>query len=164
MGKWIIGAIVVFALISGSSSDEPKSGPDLPEVVEAATGTEEADAAEREVARAARRAEARRQARREARAEARRVARAQARREARAAARREARREAEQERAQALAAAAETSECDENYSGCLDPSSSDYDCEGGGGDGPDYTGLVNVRGTDIHELDRDGDGIACDTY
>jgi type IV secretory pathway VirB10-like protein len=160
MGKWIIGAIVVIAIISGGSSSEDatKKSADLPEVVEAVTGTDEAAAAEQAEARAARRAEARREVRREARAE--------ARREARAAARREARREAraEQERVQALAVAAETSECDENYSGCLDPNSSDYDCEGGSGDGPDYTGLVNVRGSDTHDLDRDGDGIACDTY
>jgi hypothetical protein len=32
------------------------------------------------------------------------------------------------------------SECDPNYSGCLNPNSSDYDCAGGSGDGPDYTG------------------------
>lgn len=32
------------------------------------------------------------------------------------------------------------SDCDPNYEGaCLDPNSSDYDCQGGSGDGPDYT-------------------------
>ena len=55
------------------------------------------------------------------------------------------------------------SECDSNYEGaCLDPNSSDYDCEGGSGDGPDYTGTVEVVGDDPYDLDRDGDGIACD--
>jgi hypothetical protein len=55
-------------------------------------------------------------------------------------------------------------ECDSNYEGaCLDPNSPDYDCAGGSGDGPDYTGTVRVAGNDPHDLDRDGDGIACDT-
>jgi hypothetical protein len=53
--------------------------------------------------------------------------------------------------------------CDPNYAGgCLDPSSYDYDCAGGSGDGPDYTGRVRVVGDDHFDLDRDGDGIACD--
>jgi hypothetical protein len=54
-------------------------------------------------------------------------------------------------------------ECDSNYAGaCLDPSSIDYDCEGGTGDGPDYTGQVEVIGDDHYGLDRDGDGTGCD--
>jgi hypothetical protein len=53
--------------------------------------------------------------------------------------------------------------CDPNYTGaCLDPSSPDYDCEGGSGDGPDYTGMVQVVGDDHFDLDRDGDGVACE--
>jgi hypothetical protein len=53
--------------------------------------------------------------------------------------------------------------CDPNYAGaCLKPNSADYDCEGGSGDGPDYTGTVRVVGADPYDLDRDGDGIACD--
>jgi hypothetical protein len=53
--------------------------------------------------------------------------------------------------------------CDPNYKGaCLDPNASDYDCAGGSGDGPKYTGTVQVVGTDHFDLDRDGDGIACD--
>jgi hypothetical protein len=55
------------------------------------------------------------------------------------------------------------SSCDPNYSGCLDPNASDYDCAGGSGDGPKYTGEVRVLGNDHYDLDRDGDGIACDT-
>lgn len=55
------------------------------------------------------------------------------------------------------------SACDPNYAGaCLDPNSSDYDCEGGSGDGPDYTGPVTVVGDDHYGLDADGDGYACD--
>ncbi len=54
-------------------------------------------------------------------------------------------------------------DCDPDYTGaCLDPDSPDYDCEGGTGDGPDYTGTVEVVGEDRHDLDRDGDGVACD--
>ncbi len=53
--------------------------------------------------------------------------------------------------------------CDPNYSGaCLDPNSADYDCAGGSGDGPDYTGRVEVVGDDHFDLDRDGDGVACE--
>jgi hypothetical protein len=56
------------------------------------------------------------------------------------------------------------SDCDSNYAGqCLDPSSPDYDCEGGSGDGPDYTGPVTVAGDDHVGLDRDGDGSACES-
>jgi hypothetical protein len=53
--------------------------------------------------------------------------------------------------------------CDPNYRGaCLDPNSPDYDCAGGSGNGPDYTGQVEVVGDDHFDLDRDGDGIACE--
>jgi hypothetical protein len=54
--------------------------------------------------------------------------------------------------------------CSTNYSGaCLDPNASDYDCEGGSGDGPLYVrGPVNVVGTDVFGLDRDGDGVGCE--
>jgi hypothetical protein len=57
----------------------------------------------------------------------------------------------------------ESSECGPNYSGaCLDPYSSDYDCEGGSGNGPDYTGTVTVVGEDHYGLDADGDGTGCE--
>jgi hypothetical protein len=52
--------------------------------------------------------------------------------------------------------------CDPNYSGCLDPNAYDYDCAGGSGDGPRYTGEVQVLGDDHFDLDRDGDGVGCD--
>jgi hypothetical protein len=57
----------------------------------------------------------------------------------------------------------ESSECDPNYAGaCLDPTASDYDCEGGSGDGPKYTGTVTVVGEDHYGLDSDGDGVGCE--
>lgn len=54
------------------------------------------------------------------------------------------------------------SNCDASYGGCLDPNASDYDCVGGSGDGPRYTGPVPVKGDDHFDLDRDGDGVGCD--
>jgi hypothetical protein len=83
---------------------------------------------------------------------------------------REIREREENERAAAKLAAREereaqeeaAEECNPNYSGCLDPYASDYDCEGGSGDGPLYTGTVEVIGYDEYELDDDGDGIGCD--
>jgi hypothetical protein len=55
------------------------------------------------------------------------------------------------------------SNCDPNYSGACVPIASDVDCAGGSGNGPAYvSGPVRVVGRDIYELDRDGDGIACD--
>ena len=54
--------------------------------------------------------------------------------------------------------------CDPNYEGaCLDPAAADYDCAGGSGDGPLYTGPVRVVGTDRFDLDADGDGYACES-
>jgi hypothetical protein len=55
------------------------------------------------------------------------------------------------------------SECDPNYSGECVPVDSDVDCGGGRGNGPSYVhGVVKVIGTDIYDLDRDGDGYGCD--
>jgi hypothetical protein len=55
------------------------------------------------------------------------------------------------------------SECDPNYAGaCLSPTASDYDCEGGSGDGPEYTGMVTVVGEDHYGLDSDSDGVGCE--
>jgi hypothetical protein len=68
------------------------------------------------------------------------------------------------EAAESEDAEAETNECDPNYSGaCLDPYASDYDCAGGSGDGPEYTGPVTVVGEDRYGLDSDGDGYACES-
>ncbi len=59
-------------------------------------------------------------------------------------------------------AAPASSGCDPNYSGCV-PIASDVDCAGGSGNGPAYlSGTVTVVGTDIYDLDRDGDGTACE--
>jgi hypothetical protein len=57
------------------------------------------------------------------------------------------------------------SKCDPNYQGaCLDPNASDYDCAGGSGNGPRYVqGPIRVVGNDHFGLDRDGDGIACES-
>jgi hypothetical protein len=52
--------------------------------------------------------------------------------------------------------------CDPNYSGCV-PISRDVDCAGGQGDGPAYLDTaVRITGSDIYDLDRDGDGWACE--
>jgi len=51
--------------------------------------------------------------------------------------------------------------CTPGYSPCLPPAS-DYDCLGGTGDGPEYTGFVRVTGSDPYGLDADGDGVGCE--
>jgi hypothetical protein len=53
--------------------------------------------------------------------------------------------------------------CDPNYEPCV-PVASDVDCAGGSGNGPAYVrGPVRVVGIDIYGLDRDGDGIGCES-
>ena len=42
------------------------------------------------------------------------------------------------------------------------PFASDVDCAGGSGNGPAYTGRVQVIGPDVYGLDNDGDGIGCE--
>jgi len=54
-------------------------------------------------------------------------------------------------------------DCTPGYEPCL-PLAADYDCEGGMGDGPAYTGEVRVTGDDPYELDRDGNGWGCESY
>lgn len=79
---------------------------------------------------------------------------------ARAVQRRQQRWVAAAQRRRAVAAAATAaaqpkpqSNRDPNYEGaCLDPSSSDYDCSGGSGDGPDYTGPVRSVASDPFDL------------
>ena len=51
--------------------------------------------------------------------------------------------------------------CTRGYSPCLPPAS-DYDCRGGSGNGPKYTGPVRVTGSDPYHLDRDRDGKGCE--
>ena len=64
------------------------------------------------------------------------------------------------------ASVAKRRRCDKNYSGrCLRPNVSDYDCAGGGGNGPRYvSGPFRVVGHDHYRLDSDKDGIACESY
>ena len=53
--------------------------------------------------------------------------------------------------------------CDPNYSGACVPIASDADCSGGSGNGPAYVvGPVTVIGSDIYDLDRDGNKIGCE--
>lgn len=54
--------------------------------------------------------------------------------------------------------------CHPSYEGaCVPADASDVDCAGGNGNGPQYVrGPVYVVGPDEYELDRDGDGIACE--
>jgi hypothetical protein len=153
----VLIAVVGLAVVSGCADDgSGRASGSLAATSQKADRASIDDKAAQRARRAERRAERLRARlaaeRRQRRAERRRAA--AERREIRAVA---ARAEREEE------AAAAASECDSNYEGaCLDPNSYDYDCDGGSGDGPDYTGLVRVVGDDIHDLDADGDGIACD--
>lgn len=45
---------------------------------------------------------------------------------------------------------------------CLIVGIGDYDCAGGSGNGPNYTGPVQVVGPDKFDLDRDNDGLGCE--
>lgn len=55
-----------------------------------------------------------------------------------------------------------TSSCHPSYSGCLEMNVGDYDCASGSGNGPNYTGAVQVYGSDPFDLDRDNDGWGCE--
>ena len=59
----------------------------------------------------------------------------------------------------ALASNTEFAGCDPNYAGCIPISSTDLNCTD-----VKRLGLAPVRiiGTDVHRLDRDGDGVGCD--
>ena len=57
----------------------------------------------------------------------------------------------------------DASGCDPNYADACVPIASDVDCAWGSGNGPAYLdGVARVVGTDIYDLDRDGDGYACE--
>ena len=59
--------------------------------------------------------------------------------------------------------APESNGCDSNYADVCVPIASDVDCAGGSGNGPAYVdGPLRIVGSDVYDLDRDGDGIACD--
>ena len=54
-------------------------------------------------------------------------------------------------------------DCHPSYlDACLLPTAPDYDCLGGSGNGPYYTGRVRVVGPDVFGLDGDGDLIGCE--
>ena len=54
-------------------------------------------------------------------------------------------------------------DCHPSYTGqCVPNNVEDVDCAGGSGNGPYYTGRVNVVGPDVYGLDRDGDGVGCE--
>lgn len=62
-----------------------------------------------------------------------------------------------------VAVGTKASNCDPNYIWACVPIASDVDCAGGSGNGPAYVqGPVKVVGTDIYDLDADGDGIGCE--
>jgi hypothetical protein len=52
--------------------------------------------------------------------------------------------------------------CHASYDPCV-PITSDVDCAGGSGNGPAYTGRVRVIGPDEYDLDREGNGIGCES-
>ncbi|POH69925.1 hypothetical protein E3O57_14520 [Cryobacterium sp. TMN-39-2] len=59
--------------------------------------------------------------------------------------------------------APESNGCDSNYADVCVPVASDVDCAGGSGNGPAYVdGPLRIVGSDVFDLNRDGDGIACD--
>jgi hypothetical protein len=53
------------------------------------------------------------------------------------------------------------SDCHPSYRPCV-PFAVDVDCAGGSGNGPEYTGRVEIIGPDEYDLDRDHDGIGCE--
>ena len=55
--------------------------------------------------------------------------------------------------------------CHSSYRGACVPIASDVDCGGGSGNGPAYVYAedFSVVGPDVYDLDRDGDGIACES-
>jgi hypothetical protein len=148
--------LVATALLIGCSSDEPSDQAPTAETSERDRAAE-AEAERRERAQLERRREARirRAEARRARAERARVRRERADARRRRAQARQA--ELERERQEEQEAS-----CHPSYDPCLDPNASDYDCEGGSGDGPSYTGQVAVTGYDEYDLDSDGDGTGCE--
>lgn len=68
----------------------------------------------------------------------------------------------EQQRPAAKKTESRSGACHPSYSGCLKPNAGDYDCAGGSGNGPNYTGSVRVTGPDVFDLDRDNDGWGCE--
>jgi hypothetical protein len=152
----VLLALALAGLTMGQDSCGTESGGGGDETTAAETeATERQDARERkrEEARARKRAEAR-ERKREKRRERKRREREKRRREARVT-----------PPAPEPEAPAAQEDCHPSYKGaCLDPDASDYDCAGGSGDGPKYAeGPITVVGSDDYDLDRDGDGTACES-
>jgi hypothetical protein len=62
--------------------------------------------------------------------------------------------------------ATQSSGCHTSYTRtCIPPDVSDADCAGGSGNGPFYVREKNIGvvGPDVFDLDRDGDGIGCES-
>jgi hypothetical protein len=54
--------------------------------------------------------------------------------------------------------------CHPSYSPCIADEGTDVDCAGGSGNGPRYVhGPVQVHGPDEYDLDRDGNGVGCES-
>jgi hypothetical protein len=155
----LVSACITFGAI-GCSSEEDSGSSEAGDP----TSTQQTDTAREEARRERaklRRERAKIRRERIALREERRAARQRrARRIARAAARRERQ---QHEIEQAAAAPPPEENCHPSYDPCLDPNASDYDCDGGSGDGPEYTGPVTVKGDDPYDLDSDGDGYACES-
>ena len=63
-----------------------------------------------------------------------------------------------------VSSAGQAQTCDPNYQGVCVPVASDVDCASGSGNGPAYVdGPVYVVGTDIYDLDRNNDGVGCES-
>lgn len=63
-------------------------------------------------------------------------------------------------------AATSSSGCHSSYTRtCIPPNVSDADCAGGSGNGPHYVyeDNIGVVGPDVFDLDRDGDGVGCES-
>lgn len=63
-------------------------------------------------------------------------------------------------------ASSASSRCHTSYTRtCIPPDVSDADCAGGSGNGPHYVYEedIGVVGPDVFDLDRDGDGLGCDS-
>jgi hypothetical protein len=160
-------AALLLVVVVASGSEEPRVARQAVETVK--QGSEDtgrrAERARRAEQRALRRERERlRRQRAKLRSERREVRRerAQALREARRR-ERERQEQLEAQRAQPAPAPEPAASCHPSYDPCLDPNASDYDCEGGSGDGPNYTGFVTVKGPDDYGLDSDGDGTGCES-
>jgi hypothetical protein len=160
-----VAALLIVALLAGDSEEAQEATPADRSVEQETPGAERDNAARERGEPAVLRRE--RERLRKDRARLRRE-RAQARRErararrARAAARRERQQELEAQAAPPAPEPEPAASCHPSYDPCLDPTASDYDCEGGSGNGPEYTGFVTVTGSDDYGLDSDGDGTGCE--